>query len=280
MVRRRGRQNRTDVRRQATESGHLPSPFRCWRCGKPLILRAGGLECTNGDARHRPRKGVLDLLPPGEDPPPDVFDTWYGSLYDAGVNRRRLAVPGGFLLWGADIASVLRLMAGAIACLRGEIVLDAPTGGGITFARGAPATHGLLIGVDLSRPMLERAVRRRRAAGLRPERLLLARADATRLPLLDASVDRVACFNSLHCIPNQRALLEEFRRVLKPGGELVGTTLVEDAPLPWRLNVEVARLAGFFIPPDSGRLRRLARAAGFRRWSTEQSGALLSFHGE
>jgi len=93
-------------------------------------------------------------------------------------------------------------------------------------------------------------------------------------------VDRVVCFNSLHCIPRHGSVLEEFRRVLKAGGELIGTTLVEDAPLPWRINIEAARLGGFFVPPDSARLRRLARTAGFRSWSTEQSGALLSFRGE
>ena len=245
-----------------------------------MTLNAGVLECMNGDSRHRSRNGILDLLPPGEDPPPDVFAGWYGRLYDAGVSHRGLAVPGGLLLWGADLASVFRLMDAAIACGPGEVVLDAPTGSGVSFARGAPATHGLLVGLDLSRPMLERAASRRRAAGLRPQRVLLVRADVTRLPLLDASVDRVLCFNSLHCIPNVRAVIEEFRRVLKPGGELLGTTLVEDAPLPWRLGVDAARLGGFFIPPDSGLLRRLARAAGFRRWSTEQSGALLSFRGE
>jgi SAM-dependent methyltransferase len=245
-----------------------------------MTLAAGALECPECGAVHRPRRGVLELMPPGPEPGPDVFDSWYGWLYDAGVNQRELAVPGGFLLWGADIASVFRLMDSAAACEPGEVVVDVPTGGGVIFARGAPRTLGLLVGVDLSRPMLERAAARRLVAGLRPERVLLARGDATRLPFFDASVDRVCCFNSLHCIPHHAAVLAEFRRVLKPGGELVGTTLVEDAPLPWRLNVEAARLGGFFVPPDSGRLRRQARAAGFRRWTAERSGALLSFRGE
>ena len=57
----------------------------------------------------------------------------------------------------------------------------------------------------------------------------------------------------------------------------------EDAQIlreAWRINVEAARLGRFFVPPDSARLLRLARAAGFREWSTERSGALLSFRGE
>ena len=74
-----------------------------------MALAGDALECQNCGARHRPRNGVLELLPPGPEPDPDVFDSWYGRLYDAGVNLRELAVPGGFLFWGADIASIFRV---------------------------------------------------------------------------------------------------------------------------------------------------------------------------
>src|SRR5438094_8770432 len=122
------RKSRTDVRRQATEDRLVQSPFRCWRCGKVMTLSAGALHCSNCGAEHRPRRGVLELLPPGREPAPGVFDSWYGRLYDAGVNRRDLVVPGAFLLWGADVAGVFRLMDSAIACEPGQVVLDAPTG--------------------------------------------------------------------------------------------------------------------------------------------------------
>ncbi|HEX6348941.1 MAG TPA: class I SAM-dependent methyltransferase [Candidatus Dormibacteraeota bacterium] len=209
----------------------------------------------------------------------DVFETVYGELYDAGV-QSRLAPLGGFLLWGADVERFLAAMATGVACRKGQLVVDCPTGGGVTFARGLPDTKGRLLGVDLSRLMLTRARARAEALPAAQRRHLdLARGDATRLPLADASADRVLCFNSLHCIPAHRVVLREFRRVLKPGGELVGTTLVADAPLPWQLNVQAARLSGFFVPPHSRRLRADARAAGFRHWNTERTGALLFFQG-
>jgi SAM-dependent methyltransferase len=107
----------------------------------------------------------------------------------------------------------------------------------------------------------------------------LVRGDATALPFADASVDRVVCFNSLHCIPNHRAVLREFRRVLRPDGELRGTTLIANAPFPWRANVILARIPGFFVPPHSRRLAADARAAGFRSWDTDRTGALLFFRG-
>ena len=276
------RKFRTVVRRQARKGrrASAKSPFRCWRCKGTLEQHNGSLQCENGDAEHSPRRGVLNLLPPGPDPGGDVFDTWYGRLYDAAVNRRELAVPGGFLMWGADVARVYEAMDEAIECKPGEFVVDVPAGGGVTFARGAAETGGQLVGLDLSAAMLERAAKRRRELRLDTKTVLLARGDATRLPFFDSSVDRICCFNSLHCIPHHAAVLKEFRRVLKPAGELVGTTLVVDAPPPWRLNVELARVGGFFVPPVSAVLARQAKAAGFERWHTKRSGALLYFRGE
>lgn len=210
-----------------------------------------------------------------------IFETWYGRMYDAGIQSRRLAIPGGLLLWGADVARVYEMMAAGIVCEPGQVILDLPTGGGVTFASGAPETRGLVVGIDLSRLMLGRAAARRRAGGLERQ-VALVRGDAVRLPLRDDSVDRVLSFNSLHCLPDRihLSVLREIHRVLKPGGELTGTTLVADAWGPFRINVELARLSGFFFPPDSRRLAARARRAGFRRWTQEQLGATLYFHGE
>jgi SAM-dependent methyltransferase len=207
----------------------------------------------------------------------DVFDTWYGDLYDLGI-QHPLAPIGGAVMWGADIPRVFDEMARGVACRKGQVVLDCPTGGGVTFAHGLPETRGLLVAADLSAKMLRRAAERRdgiAGAG----RVALLRGDATGLPFADASVDRVLCFNSLHCIPNHRAVLREFRRVLKAGGELRGTTLTADAPFPWRANVMLARIPGFFVPPHSRRLAADARAAGFKSWETNRTGALVFFRG-
>jgi len=49
-------------------------------------------------------------------------------------------------------------------------------------------------------------------------------ADAARLPLSDASMDVIASFETIEHVPNARALVEELRRVLRPGGVLVLST--------------------------------------------------------
>ena len=210
-----------------------------------------------------------------------AFDGWYGRLYDATVNARALAPLGGFLLWGADVERAYRLMARSIECEPGQLVVDVPTGGGVAFSAGAPATRGRLLGIDLSAQMLDRARRRREAVGV-VDRVDLLRADATRLPLRDSTADRICCFTSIHCLPEavHPALLTEFRRVLKPGGELVGTTLVRDGGGRWRASVRLARLSGFFTPPAAATLEGLARAAGFAVWEADRSGSFLYFRGK
>jgi hypothetical protein len=45
--------------------------------------------------------------------------------------------------------------------------------------------------------------------------------DGRRIPLPDASVDRVQCFHSFHHVPDPAAILQEFARVLAAGGRAV-----------------------------------------------------------
>ena len=70
---------------------------------------------------------------------------------------------------------------------------------------------GTLIGLDLSNGMLQRAAALRDSNHL--SGVILARGDATRLPLLDACVDRILCFNGLHVMPDKAMVLDEFFRV-------------------------------------------------------------------
>jgi SAM-dependent methyltransferase len=55
-------------------------------------------------------------------------------------------------------------------------------------------------------------------------RARLLRADATRLPLGDAVVDLAVSFETIEHVQDAQALVDEIRRVLKPGGRLVLST--------------------------------------------------------
>jgi len=166
-----------------------------------------------------------------------------------------------------------RLMDDGVKAAPGELILDVPVGGAPALRAAPGRMRGTYVGIDISMGMLERAVevvRQERLTGV-----LLARADAADLPLADASADRVLCFNGLHVMPDKEGVLAEFRRVLKPRGELWGSVVLYDSATrrsrPW------INTAAFFHPADPTALRAAAAGAGFKTWNEERSGALLYF---
>ena len=76
-----------------------------------------------------------------------------------------------------------------------------------------------VVGVDLSRPMLERY--RAKAAGLALPPPPVLQADAARLPFRDDCFDAVLEVHVLHLVPAWERVLAEVRRVLSPGGVLL-----------------------------------------------------------
>lgn len=137
---------------------------------------------------------------------------------------RRIALDGE---WGAELAERIQLLFDGLApewhTLGGEVrlapTIDALARGGVP-AGGTCAEIGSGVGlhtppladhfagvvsIDFSQEMLARAPR---------ERSVLLRADASRLPLRDGSVDAVVCVNAF-LFPH------EYERVLRPDGRVV-----------------------------------------------------------
>ncbi|MBX7434245.1 methyltransferase domain-containing protein [Mycobacterium sp. Y57] len=99
----------------------------------------------------------------------------------------------------------------------GGVALDVGSGpGNVTAALGrAVGPSGLALGVDVSVPMLTRAVRAQAGPTVG-----FIRADAQRLPLRDATVDAVVSVAMLQLIPDPAVALAEMVRVLRPGRRL------------------------------------------------------------
>jgi SAM-dependent methyltransferase len=117
----------------------------------------------------------------------------------------------------ADERRIARLLLGLS---RGDGVLDVACGPG-NFARDfarAVGQEGLVVGIDASRPMLERAVRETNEAGLR--NAVFVHGDASMLPFRDASFDAVCCFAALNLFAEPFEALDQMTRVLTPGGRI------------------------------------------------------------
>ncbi|UVI36346.1 class I SAM-dependent methyltransferase [Brevibacterium spongiae] len=120
--------------------------------------------------------------------------------------------------------------------LSATTVIDLGCGTGLFAARLA-SRHASVTGVDQSRGMLKRAVRRNRIA-------VAIRADAAHTGLPDASTDSVICANILHLHPDPEAVLAEAVRLVRPGGRIAVVTPTEAATHHEVVQEERAALRG------------------------------------
>ena len=100
----------------------------------------------------------------------------------------------------------------------GGRVLDVGVGTGLSLSDYSRTTR--ICGVDISEPMLRKAQSRVRALGLSNVELL-AVMDAKNLAFRNALFDAVVAQYVITAVPDPEATLDDFVRVLKPGGELI-----------------------------------------------------------
>ena len=121
------------------------------------------------------------------------------------------------LVFGAVFAHGRRAAIAAAERVGGRI-LEVGVGTGISLPKYG--RHSRLFGVDISEPMLRKAQERIASLGLRNvEELALM--DGETLTFPDESFDVVVAQYVVTTVPRPEATLNEFVRVLKPGGEIV-----------------------------------------------------------
>ena len=150
-----------------------------------------------------------------------------------------------------------------------QSVLDAGAGTGlaaIAIAR-AVGPSGRVVAIDVSSGMLTEARAAIEAAGI--TNVEVAQADATNLPQFDPSTfDAVICAAALLYMPVASAL-EEWHRVLKPGGLVGFSTMREGSPRAGQLFRDCAEEFGVRLHDPSAalgsddRCRAALAAAGF-----------------
>jgi ubiquinone/menaquinone biosynthesis C-methylase UbiE len=132
-----------------------------------------------------------------------------------------------------DVLRRRELVRAALRAQAGDRVLDVGCGPGfyVTELLEVVGRDGLIAGVDGSADML--AVAAKRAEG--HDNVEFHEADATSLPVPDASFDRAMAVQVLEYVRDVSAALAELRRALRPGGRLLVWD-VDWATVSWQMS--------------------------------------------
>lgn len=176
------------------------------------LERTRGLLRTTASVRH----GYLDVL--GESASsaaPTLAQRAMTSPFVAAIYERTWRPVSFYLASGVTTRAEQRRASEALRISGSKTLLDVACGPGnftAELAKGLFA-DGLAVGLDISEPMLSRAVQDNSGP-----LTCYVRGDAHHLPFGDETFDAVCCFGALYLMPEPFQVAEEMVRVLKPGG--------------------------------------------------------------
>jgi SAM-dependent methyltransferase len=151
----------------------------------------------------------------------------------------------------------------------GEDLLEIGPGPGMT-------TDLLRVSVErLTAIEIDRKLALSLAARLTGTNVTVVAGDAAKLPFANSSFSTAVSFAMLHHVPShdlQNTLLQEVRRVLKPGGVFAG---MDSGP---GLGMRLLHLGDICVPVDPTSFASRLEAAGFRNITVETDRFAFRFH--
>jgi ubiquinone/menaquinone biosynthesis C-methylase UbiE len=148
--------------------------------------------------------------------------------------------------------------------------LDLSCGPGLfTRAMAASDPGGLIVGLDISKAMLEVAARRAKGYS----NVALLRADAHALPFADGCFGGINNSGALHAYDDPEQVFCEILRVLQPGGVYVGSTFCKAGSLVGRVTSQLTGIRRF----DPLELHAWLSRIGFADYEDIQLGGAFIF---
>jgi SAM-dependent methyltransferase len=153
----------------------------------------------------------------------------------------------------------------AIAGMKpGETVVDLGSGAGFDcfLAAQQVGETGHVIGVDMTHEMLKKA--RDNAASIGASNVEFRLGELEHLPIADDTADVVISNCVINLVPDKEQVFREAFRVLKPGGRLAVSDIINTAPLTVELQSDPALLCGCIAgAAPAERVEGWLRTAGF-----------------
>jgi SAM-dependent methyltransferase len=178
-------------------------------------------------------------------------DPLWASFYDWTVEHERI----GGALWRVGIGSDLRLLYDAAEEIGRQPpaarILDVPCGGGVAMRGLRPDQHVTYVAVDIAREMLDRTMDAARERGVASQ-VEVRVADVATLPFADDDFDLVVSFTGLHCFPEPHCAVTEMVRVLRPGGVLTGSAVLNDTGRRYEPMRRIGRAVDLLGPSCTG----------------------------
>lgn len=142
-------------------------------------------------------------------------------------------------------------------------VLDVACGSGGPAVELARRTGATVTGVDVNGHAIETANQLARCEGL-ARRARFVEADAAApLPFGDDSFDAVVCIDAINHLPDRRAVLSDWHRLLRPGGSILFIDPIVVTGILSSEEIALRASIGFFLFSLRSENERLVREAGF-----------------
>jgi ubiquinone/menaquinone biosynthesis C-methylase UbiE len=199
--------------------------MRCPRClDHTLYLDSETLICPGCNSRYPFRQGILDMMGTQAGEVITPFQRLMQAPAIVSIYEKLWRRIGYYLAssrsFSTEMQTVLRLQRNR----QNARVLDLACGTGVFTRPLATQGNEVVLGLDMSWPMLRRAQKLLERDGL--QNVMFVRATAYALPFTDGAFPHVNCCGALHLFDRPEQALKEIVRILTPDGFFSAQTTI------------------------------------------------------